>query len=231
MTTGDQPALRDPAWQLCLLALSAYVLVMLSIEAFIVDDPEVARVLQRVDLFICAVFLADFLNLLARAPDRWAYFRRWGWIDLLASVPIVDPLRWARLARVVRILRVLRAVKSLRVLGESVRASPFETLSVMTFLIVLFSFSIAAGLIIGFERGLGSPIDTAEAAFWWATLSVLNAQSGTIATISSEGVLATVYLNQVGLLIFAYLNGSIVAWLLNARQSGTDDQDEDGAAA
>lgn len=130
--------------------------------------------------------------------------------------------RWARIARIARILRILRAVKSLRVLGDSVQASPLETLSVMTFLIVFFSFSIAAGLILGFERGLDSPIRDAEDALWWATLSILNARAGMITPLSNEGVLATVYLNKVGLLIFAFINGSIIAWLVNARRSIKD---------
>jgi len=221
-----EPLVRDPSWQLCLLALSIFVLVTLSLEAFVVTDPEVTRVLQVVDLLVCIVFFADFANLLARAPDRWTYFRTWGWLDLISAIPIVDPLRWGRLARVARIIRILRAVKSLKVLGQSVRASPFETLSVMTFLIVFFSFAIAASMILGFERGLESPITTAGDALWWALLAILNARSGMVSPVSPEGILATVYLNKVGLLIFAFINGSVVAWLVNARRAiaVTDDR-------
>lgn len=70
MSTEPTVRLRDPSWQLCLLVLSVYVLVTLSIEAFVVTDSEVARVMQTVDLLICMVFMVDFLNLLVRAPDR-----------------------------------------------------------------------------------------------------------------------------------------------------------------
>jgi len=228
-TPEQLPLVRDPSWQLCLLALSIFVLVTLSLEAFVVTDPEVTRVLQVIDLLVCIVFFSDFAHLLARAPDRWAYFRTWGWLDLISAIPIIDPLRWGRLARVARIVRILRAVKSLRVLGESVRASPFETLSVMTFLIVFFSFAIAASMILGFERGLGSPITTAGDALWWALLAILNARSGMVSPVSPEGILATVYLNKVGLLIFAFINGSVVAWLVSARRSiAVSDDSKDG---
>lgn len=212
---------RAPVYQLTMLVLSVFVLVTLSVEALVVSDPEVAKVLQSVDLLICAVFFADFVLMFARAPDRLAYMR-WGWIDLLSAIPMVDPLRWGRVARIIRIVRVFRAIKSFRVLFETVKASPFETLSVMTTLVVLFAFSISASLIIGFERGLDSPIVTASDALWWATLSILNAKAGMVAPVSSEGVLTTVFLNKVGLLIFAWLNASIIAWLLNARRSVAD---------
>ena len=54
---------------------------------------------------------------------------KWGWIDLLASIPMVDPLRWGRLARIVRIIRFLRAIKSFRLLWHSLQRSKFESFS------------------------------------------------------------------------------------------------------
>ena len=149
-----QRTLRHPAWQLCMLVLSIYALASLSLESLVVTDPEIASVLITVDLLICAVFFADFLILFFTAQSKRSYMMRWGWVDLVSSIPMIDPLRWGRLARVVRILTILRAIKSIRVIGDSVKASPFETLSVMTFVIVFVSFSVSAGLILEFERGV-----------------------------------------------------------------------------
>lgn len=219
--------LRHPAWQLCMLVLSVYALGSLSLESFVVTDPEIRSVLVTVDLMVCAVFFADFLVLLLNAPSKRQYLFGWGLIDLLSSIPMVDPLRWGRLARIVRIINILRAVKSLRVIGSSVKASPFETLSVMTFIVVFVSFSVAAGLILEFERGYGSSLKTSSDALWWSFLSIMNAKGGFHLPVSADGVLATVYLNKIGLLLFAYLNGSIVAWLLNNRSKSLDQDGTD----
>ena len=37
---------------------------------------------------------------------------RWGWLDLLSSVPAVDFLRIGRAARILRILRILRGIRT-----------------------------------------------------------------------------------------------------------------------
>lgn len=219
----EVPKLRHPAWQLCMLILSLYALGSLSLEALFVTDPEIQRVLTTVDVFVCAVFFADFLVLLFSAPSKRRYMLSWGWIDLISSIPMIDALRWGRLARVMRIIRILRAVKSLRVIGSYVRASPFETLSVMIFVTVFVSFSVSAGLILEFERGHDSALRTSADALWWSFLSIMNAKGGFHLPVSPEGILNTVYLNKIGLLLFAYVNGSIVAWLISHRHHDSTD--------
>ena len=80
-------------YQLTLLVLSLYVLTVLVIEAFFVSDPETRQVLQYIDVMVCLVFLSDFFVNLYVAPKKLEYLK-WGWIDLVSSIPMVDPLRW-----------------------------------------------------------------------------------------------------------------------------------------
>lgn len=208
--------MRSPLYQMVMLVLSVYVLVTLSVSTFLVSDPEIQKVFQVVDLSICFLFFIDFLYMFFSAKDKWRYMK-WGWIDLISSIPMIDPLRWGRVAKIVRIIRILRAFKSFRVIYVSVAKSPFETLTMMTFLVVFFAFSISAGFILEFERGLESPLQNASDALWWASLSILNARSGMISPVSPEGILLTVFLNKIGLLLFAYVNASTIAWLLRNR--------------
>jgi len=225
LTSGTR--LRHPAWQICVLVLSVFALISISIETLFVKDQEIRKILIFIDLFVCAVFFADFLVLFFTAHSKKHYMMRWGWVDLISSMPLVDPLRWGRLARVVRIISIFRAVKSASVIGRSVSVSPFETLSVMVFIIVFLSFSISAGLILGFERGYNSALSSSSDALWWSFLSIMNAKAGFQNPVSPEGVLSTVYLNKIGLLLFAYVNGSIVAWLLSNKRTNTDNSDVD----
>ncbi len=209
---------RSPLYQLLMLVLSVYVLLTMSISTLFVSDPEIQSVMQTIDAWVCLLFFADFVMLYLQAPNKRAYMK-WGWIDLVSSIPMVDPFRWGRIARIIRIVRVLRALKSLRVIHEAVQKSPFETLSMMMFLVVFFSCSISAGLILEFERSTDSTIQTASDALWWAALSVLNAKSDMLPPVSTEGVLTTVFLNKIGLLLFAYINASTIAWLLKNRST------------
>lgn len=207
-------------YQLTLLALSFYVLAVLVLEMFVVADEEVQRLLQYVDLTICVVFLADFFVNLHKAESKLAYLK-WGWIDFVSSIPAVDPLRWGRVTRVVRIFRYLRAVRSFRVLYHGITASRYESLTLIMLLIVFFTYTVCSAVILELERGGGGSIQTAEDALWWAFLNVMNAKTAIDQTVTSGAAVATVVLNKVGLLIFAYVNSMIIAWLVaRPRRSG-----------
>ena len=55
-------------------------------------------------------------------------------------------------------------MKSLRILVANIRSSKLETLSWSVFLIVFTSFTLSAALILEYERGYDSSINTAEQA-------------------------------------------------------------------
>ena len=203
----------SPLYQLTLFALSIYVLVALAAEAFIVRNAEIQNVLQYIDFGICMVFLTDFFVNVYRAESKREYLR-WGWIDFVSSIPVIDALRWGRISRVVRILRYLRALRSIRLLLREIKASRFETLTWSVFLIVFVSFTLSAAFILEFERIYGSTINTAESALWWAFLNLMNAKTSINQALSPEGVIMTTVLNKLGLLLFAYVNSVLVAWLV-----------------
>ncbi|WP_045825902.1 ion transporter [Teredinibacter turnerae] len=207
----------SPLYKVVLLFLSVYVLSALIAEAFLFENAETRRVLQYIDFGVCLLFLIDFFVGLWKAPQKLSYMK-WGWIDLISSIPAVDPLRWGRLSKMVRIVRYLRAIKSLRILLSHLRASKFETLSLCVFLLVFITYSISAAMILEFERATGSTISTAEKALWWAFLNLLNAKTSISEARSTEGVLMTILLNKMGILLFAYLNSMIVAWLVVQRK-------------
>lgn len=99
-------------YQMVLLFLSVYVLGAILIESFLVTDEEIKQVLQYVDLLVCIFFLADFIVNFTSAKSKLEYMK-WGWLDLISSIPAIDPLRWGRISKVVRIIRYLRAIKSI----------------------------------------------------------------------------------------------------------------------
>ena len=185
-------------------------------ETFLVTDPEVSLLLQRVDLSICVVFLIDFFVNFYKAESKLKYMK-WGWIDLVSSIPLLDPLRWGRLARVVRILRFFRTIKSLKLLISSILSSKFQSLTLVVLLITFVSFTACASLIMEFEKNSVGGISTANEALWWAFLNIMNAKVSISQAQSTGGIIATVILNKIGLLLFAYFNAIMIAWLIKKR--------------
>ena len=204
------------SYQLFLLMLSIYVLVVVFIETFFISDPEIKLVLQRIDLCVCLVFLADFFINLYSAKNKLAYIK-WGWVDLLSSIPMIDPLRWGRLARVVRILRFMRTIKSLKILINSIQRSKFQSLTLIVVLITFVTYTVCASLILELEKDYVGGIDTANEALWWAFLNIMNSKVSITQAQSTGGVIATIVLNKIGLLLFAYLNAMVIAWMVQKK--------------
>jgi voltage-gated potassium channel len=128
--------------QCIILVLSIYVLGALFIQAAFPLSAETNVLIDRIDFFICLIFIYDFFLRLYRAKSKLS-FLKWGWIDLVSSIPLLDILRWARLVRVIRILRILRAFRSTRVLLHFLfrnRAKgTFATVLLFSMLMVIFS--------------------------------------------------------------------------------------------
>jgi hypothetical protein len=78
--------------QVLALILSVYVLAALFIQATVKLSPDTIKVLDWIDFFVCMVFLADFFVRFHRAPSK-AKFLKWGWIDFVSSIPMLNIFR------------------------------------------------------------------------------------------------------------------------------------------
>ncbi|WP_086930870.1 ion transporter [Agarilytica rhodophyticola] len=205
-----------PIYSMFMLILSIYILVVVFLGSFFIKDTETKLVLQYIDFSICILFLGDFFVNLYRADSKLAYIK-WGWLDFISSIPVIDPLRWARISKVIRILRFLRTIKSIKVLILSIQRSKFQSFTLVVLLITFLAYTICASMILEYERDAGGSIQTAEDALWWAFLNIMNAKISISQAQSSVGIVFTVILNKVGLLLFAYFNAITIAWLINRR--------------
>ena len=206
---APQPALTP--WQLVLLVLSIYVLGALFVQTAWQLPPEINGVLDWADNAICILVLADFFYHLATARDR-AAFLRWGWIDLVSSIPALDFLRWGRAIRLLRILRVLRAVRSVRALLAVIfarrGAGLLLTTGVSSFLLLIGS-SIA---IINLEGGPGLKIQSASDALWWSFEMLISQGSGLYTPVTVEGRMVAAALGFTGFVLL----GAFVAGISTA---------------
>lgn len=184
---------------LVLVALADLFALMLSATRGL--SAPVESLLGLIDLGVCAIFFADFLLRLKRAPDR-AQFMKWGWIDLISCVPQLGVLRFGRVLRIVRVMRMLRAVRSTRVLAAHIwsQRGRHVLLSVMglSALVTL----CAAVAVLQFEYVEGANIRTPADAIWWAFTTVTTVGYGDRFPTTGEGRMVAAGLMVVGVGLF-----------------------------
>ncbi len=207
----------DP-FQLVILTLSLFVLGLLAAELLFDLPPETVRVLRWIDNLVCCLFLIDFIHRFRRAESKLR-FMKWGWVDLLASIPELDAFRWGRLFRVVRILRLLRGVKSIRMLFEIFFRSRTQSgvASVFTITFLVLSLSTVGILIV--EHSPDSNILTAGDALWWGITTITTVGYGDLFPVTAGGRIMAAALMFCGVGLFGTLSGVIASFFLGDKKT------------
>lgn len=219
MRDSDRPTI----WHYVMLFLSIYVLVALLVDTVASLPAEVSRLLDLVDTGVCVVFALDFLLQLKAARRKWDYLK-WGWIDLISSIPTLPFLRIGRLARIVRILRVLRGIRSTRVIVEHLfhhRArGTFATVALITFVVIVFA-SVA---VLNVETTPESTIRTAEDALWWSLATVTTVGYGDVYPKTSVGRFVAAVLMIAGIALFATFTATVASFFVQQDQRREDEK-------
>jgi voltage-gated potassium channel len=204
-----------PFFQFLILILSVYVLGALFAQTVFVLPAQVNLLIERIDFAICLVFIADFFIRLYKAPSKMS-FLKWGWIDLVSSIPMFDFLRWGRLVRIVRILRILRAFRSTKVLlsyyfNNRARGT-FAAVAMISLVMVIFS-SIA---ILNLENTPESNIKTPSDALWWAFATITTVGYGDRFPVTHEGRLVAALLMTAGVGLFGTFTAYVASLFMEA---------------
>jgi voltage-gated potassium channel len=227
MTNSNDTAMpperpQSGPYLLFMLALSLFALFVLAVDVLFRLDPRTHAIIEYLDLGVCVLFFLDFLITFLRAENKARYFFRWGWLDLLSSIPMLEALRWGRLARVFRIIRVLRGLRSAKVLVEAVvnrRAeSGLLTATLLSLLLTVFA-SIA---ILQLETGPQANIRSAEDALWWTVTTLTTVGYGDLYPVTPEGRLLAGFVMVAGVGLFGAFSGLVASWLLRPAERQQD---------
>ncbi len=208
------------------IILSIYVLGALIVDTIFVLPKETSILLNYIDNTICAFFFFEFSFRFYKAESKLK-FMRWGWIDLLSSIPMVGFLRAGRLLRLIRLLRVIRAFRSTKHLVSHIFANKaqgaFTSISVIAILLVIFS---AIG-ILQVENDPNSNIKTAEDAIWWAYVTITTVGYGDKYPVTTEGRLIAAILMTAGVGLFGTFTAFVASWFVidnNTKKESNDDK-------
>jgi voltage-gated potassium channel len=204
-------------FQILIIILSIYVLVALFLDTVLVLPAETSNLLTIVDNAICIIFLIDF-GIRYRKADSKLQFMKWGWIDLISSIPMLDIFRAGRLFRLVRLFRILRAVRSTKLLishaFKNRKQGTFSAVAVISLLLVIFS-SIA---ILNIENDPASNIKTAEDALWWSFVTITTVGYGDKYPVTTEGRLIAAILMTAGVGLFGTFTGFVASWFMEDKK-------------
>jgi voltage-gated potassium channel len=197
--------------------LSIYVLIALAVETIFTLPLQIGRLLSFIDDGICLVFIYDFVVRFRKAPSK-KQFMKWGWIDLISSIPTYSYLHYGRLIRLVRLLRILRAFRSVKCLIShlfQVRIKgTLATVCMLAFLMVIFS-SIA---ILQVEHAPNSNICTAGDALWWSFTTITTVGYGDKFPVTIAGRVIAAFLMITGIGLFGTFTAFVTSWFMTDKE-------------
>lgn len=213
MADNNDSANKLGLLNLLVLFLSVYVLLALLVDTFLTVPAEIGKILSLVDNAICIFFLFEFGIRFYQAESKLK-FMKWGWIDLISSIPNVDFLRAGRTLRLIRLLRILRAFRSTKHLVNHVfqnkAQGAFTTVCILAVILIIFS-SIS---VLQFETDPNSNIKTAEDALWWSYVTITTVGYGDKFPVTSGGRVIGVLLMTAGVGLFGTFTAFVSSWFL-----------------
>ena len=198
---------------LVVFVLSVYVLMAIFIDTVFVLPTETSVLLNYIDNTICVFFFLEFCIRFFQAENKLR-FMRWGWVDLISSVPAVSYLRAGRVLRLIRLLRLIRAFRSTQSFIHHVfknkAQGTFTSAAILAILLIIFS-SIA---ILQVEKDPASNIKSAEDAIWWAYVTITTVGYGDKYPVTTEGRVIAAVLMTAGVGLFGTFTAYVASWFV-----------------
>jgi voltage-gated potassium channel len=203
--------------QIVILFLCVYVLFALSVDTIFSLPSETSILLNRIDNIVCLFFIGDFILNVITAKSKLGYLK-WGWIDLVSSIPNIQILRWGRFVRVIRILRILRGVRSTRLIIKFLFANrakgTFASVAMISFVLIVFS-SIA---ILNCETSPDSNIKTASDALWWSFVTITTVGYGDFYPVTFLGRFIASILIAAGVGLFGTFTAYVASFFIQQEE-------------
>ena len=207
-------------FQIVVLILSIVVLGALAVDTAFKLPREISFVLRVLDTLVCFVFIIDFGIRFYKAESKLA-FLKWGWIDLVASIPNLRILRVGRLVRILRVIRLLRAIRATHKISSLLLKDKIKTgiasVFLSEFLLIMFC---AVGILICEQQAPDANIKTAGDAVWWSVTTVTTVGCSDKYPVTGEGRIVAMILMIAGIGFFGMLSGLTASFLIGSKEQG-----------
>jgi voltage-gated potassium channel len=200
------------AVELPLTVLALVWLPVLVIPFVVTLSPGLNTTFQTIDYFVWAAFVIEYLVKLYLAPVRKTFVTH-HFVDLaVIALPMLRPLRAARLLRLLNLGRV--GVVLLNALRRAKAVMTHRGLHFVLLAVVVIIFA-CAGLVLSFEaHAKGSNIHGFADALWWAMVTVTTVGYGDKFPVTAGGRGVAVVLMLVGIGLIGVLTATVASYFV-----------------
>ncbi|MBY6198605.1 potassium channel family protein [Vibrio hangzhouensis] len=192
------------------LILSFMALFVISALLFAPINNDERNVLIGLDFIICSVFILQLCIDLIRSTDR-VQFVKSHWIDFLASIPMIEPLRFARVFHIFRVILVIRSGEALL---KQLTKNKHETTIASILLLLVLLITVGAGMMLWAESGdPDANIHQIGDAVWWAFVTVSTVGYGDHYPVTTMGKVLAGAIIICGVGLFGMTSGLITSLL------------------
>ncbi|MCE2595974.1 potassium channel family protein [Motilimonas cestriensis] len=177
---------------------------------------ETSTLFYNLDSSICYILLTHLGYGFFKADDKKQYLKT-HWIDFIASIPMTEHLRYARLLQIVRIARLLQHKPNLLQHLKS-QYQEATIASVILFLVILLVAGSTTILMLESSAPDGN-IKTAGDAFWWTVVTVSTVGYGDLYPVTDWGRTIAMGLIVCGVGTFAAVTGLMASFLAPTNKS------------
>jgi len=184
-------------------------------------DQSIKSLSLIMDTVACLFFLVDFIRCFSRAEKKLVYLK-WGWMDLIGSIPFAPYLRFFRLRRFFEIVATIRfhGVDESWRRFKLRRADSTLWSSVTIGLLIIWAASV---WILHFESDVqAANIQTANDALWWTFVTIATVGYGDKFPITNDGRIIAVLVMVVGISFFSVLTSYITTRMRSSSYMDTD---------
>lgn len=192
------------------LILSFMALFVISGLLFMPISNETRQVLIGLDFIICSIFILQLSIDLIRATDRVQFLKR-HWIDFLASLPMIEPLRFARLFHILRVVLVIRSGRSV---VKQLLSNRKETTIASILLLLVILLTLGSSMMLFLEgHSPDANIKTGGDALWWALVTISTVGYGDHYPVTDAGKILASGVILCGVGLFGMISGLITSMI------------------
>jgi voltage-gated potassium channel len=220
-TDGSQE-FKSAGYELFIVSISILAIVNLFIIWF-TPNTDMDQVIGIINIVLSIFLLVDFFYRLFSSTSKQRYFfRDFGWLDLLGSLPIYG-MQLFRIFRIIRILRLLREIGASEVSKDFRREKAASSMATVAFLVILV-LQFGSYFIVGIEeRSAAANITTPIDAIWWAFVTITTVGFGDRFPVTNSGRIIGTLVIITGVILFTVLTGFIATRFFSVNDEAAEE--------
>ncbi|MGF1910551.1 ion channel [Vibrio kasasachensis] len=207
MNTNDNKNDTKPMSLLSLI-LSFMALFVISALLFFPIQAETRQILIGLDFVICSIFILQLSIDLIRSANKVLFMKK-HWIDFIASVPMIEPLRFARIFHILRVILVIRSSRSI---VKQILSNRKETTIASILLLLVVLLTLGSSIMLFVEgHSPDANIQTGADALWWALVTISTVGYGDHFPVTDAGKIVASAIILCGVGLFGMISGLITS--------------------